>query len=82
GLLSVLPFTVLADDRHYFPPYECALIVRQTAEQKFPGLKSALEELSGRIGSDTMRRLNYELDGKHRPAREIARGFLASAGLQ
>jgi glycine betaine/choline ABC-type transport system substrate-binding protein len=82
GMLSVLPLTVLQDDKHYFPPYECALIVREEAEQKFPGLKAALQELSGRIDSDTMRRLNYELDGKHRPAREIARGFLASAGLQ
>jgi glycine betaine/choline ABC-type transport system substrate-binding protein len=82
GMLSVLPLTVLQDDKHYFPPYECALIVREEAEQKFPGLKAALQELSGRINSETMRRLNYELDGKHRPAREIARGFLASAGLQ
>lgn len=81
GMLSVLPITVLEDDRHYFPPYQCALVVRQEAEQKFPGLRAALEELSGRIDSDTMRRLNYELDGKHRPAREIAREFLASAGL-
>jgi glycine betaine/choline ABC-type transport system substrate-binding protein len=29
-----------------------------------------------------MRRLNYELDGKHRPAREIARAFLRSVALQ
>ena len=82
GLLSVLPITVLADDRRYFPPYECALVVREAAEQAFPGLRPALQELSGRISSDTMRRLNYELDGKHRPAREIARDFLRSIGLQ
>jgi glycine betaine/choline ABC-type transport system substrate-binding protein len=81
GMLSVLPVTVLADDRHYFPPYQCALVVRQAAESRFPGLRSALAELSGRIDGDTMRRLNYELDGKHRPAREIARDFLRSAGL-
>ena len=82
GMLSVLPITVLEDDRHYFPPYECALVVREEAERQFPGLRPALVELSGRITSETMRRLNYELDGKHRPAREIARNFLRSAGLQ
>ena len=81
GLLSVLPVTVLQDDRHYFPPYQCALVVREAAEAQFPQLRPALLELSGRIDSDTMRRLNYELDGKHRPAREIARDFLRSAGL-
>jgi osmoprotectant transport system substrate-binding protein len=82
GMLAALPVAVLEDDRHYFPPYECALVVREGAEQKFPGLRAALAELSGKIDSDTMRRLNYELDGKHRPAREIARNFLKSAGLE
>jgi osmoprotectant transport system substrate-binding protein len=82
GMLSVLPITVLEDDKHYFPPYQCALVVREAAEREFPGLRPALMELSGKITSDTMRRLNYELDGKHRPAREIARNFLKSAGLQ
>jgi osmoprotectant transport system substrate-binding protein len=82
GLLSVLPITVLKDDRHYFPPYECALVVREEAEKQFPALRPALMELSGRISSETMRRLNYELDGKHRPAREIAREFLRASGLQ
>jgi osmoprotectant transport system substrate-binding protein len=81
GMLSVLPITVLKDDRRYFPPYECALVVREAAEREFPALRPALMELSGRISSDTMRRLNYELDGKHRPAREIARDFLRSTGL-
>jgi osmoprotectant transport system substrate-binding protein len=82
GMLSVLPITVLEDDKHYFPPYECALVVREAAERQFPALRPALVELSGRISSETMRRLNYELDGKHRPAREIARNFLRSTGLQ
>jgi glycine betaine/choline ABC-type transport system substrate-binding protein len=81
GMLSVLPITVLRDDRRYFPPYDCALVVREAAERQFPGLRAALSELSGRIDSNTMRRLNYELDGKHRPAREIARDFLRSVGL-
>lgn len=81
GLLSVLPVKVLTDDRHYFPPYECALVVREQAERMYPALRPALMELSGRISSETMRRLNYELDGKHRPAREIAREFLRSMGL-
>lgn len=82
GLLAVLPITVFKDDRHYFPPYECALVVREEAEREFPALRPALLELAGRITSETMRRLNYELDGKHRPAREIARDFLRSSGLE
>jgi len=81
GMLSVLPLTVLRDDKNYFPPYECALVVREQTENNFPGFTAALQELSGRISSETMRRLNYDLDGRHRPAREIARNFLRSTGL-
>jgi len=81
GLLAALPLTVLDDDKRYFPPYECALVLRDEAARQFPALRPALAELSGKITSDTMRRLNYELDGRHRPAREIARDFLRSTGL-
>jgi glycine betaine/choline ABC-type transport system substrate-binding protein len=76
GLLAVLPLTVLRDDRNYFPPYDCALVVRQETERNFPGFTAVLRELSGKITADRMRHMNYQLDGEHRPAREIARNFL------
>ena len=82
GMLAILPLKVLQDDRHYFPPYECAIVVREQALGQFAGLRAALGELSGRISAENMRRLNYELDGKHQPAREIARGFLRATGLE
>lgn len=76
GLISALPVTVLSDDRHYFPPYQCAAVVREDAMTRFPGLRAALEQLSGRLTDEVMRRLNYEVDGKHRPAAEVAAEFL------
>ena len=30
GLAAVLDVTMLEDDRHYFPPYECAVVARRT----------------------------------------------------
>ncbi len=82
GLLAILPLKVLTDDRHYFPPYECAIVIRPDVASRFPGASTALAELSGKITSAQMQRMNYALDGKHRPAKEIARDFLKSAGLQ
>jgi osmoprotectant transport system substrate-binding protein len=76
GLLSVKPFTVLEDDRHYFPPYEAAIVMRSDALARVPGLRGALASLNGRISTDAMRAMNYELDGKHRPVKEIAKNFL------
>ncbi len=78
GLASFLPVTVLQDDRHYFPPYECAVVVREEALRQYPDLKAALTELSGKISDSTMRKLNYQVDGEHRPVSEVARAFLGS----
>jgi osmoprotectant transport system substrate-binding protein len=78
GMLAALPLTVLEDDKHYFPPYECAVVIREQVMAKFPQLRGALERLSGKMSNDTMRRLNNDVDGKHRPVREVAAEFLKS----
>lgn len=80
GPLSALPVRVLEDDQHYFPPYECAIVVRDATVSRFPQIRSALTALSGRMSSETMRRLNYEVDSKHRPVREVAGEFLKTSG--
>ena len=68
---------ILEDDRRYFPPYECAVVVRQQTLERFPQLRGALEEL--REAPDAaMRKLNYEVDGKKRPAAQVAAEFLAN----
>jgi osmoprotectant transport system substrate-binding protein len=80
GLISTLPVSALDDDRHYFPPYQCAVVVRETTLARYPRLRAVLEQLSGKIPDATMRRLNYEVDGRHRRATEVAEEFLR--GLQ
>jgi osmoprotectant transport system substrate-binding protein len=79
GLISVLDVAVLEDDRHYFPPYECAVIVREKALAKYSGLREAVEQLSGRLPDQVMRKLNFGVDGEHRPPAQVAARFLDSA---
>jgi glycine betaine/choline ABC-type transport system substrate-binding protein len=76
GVLSVLDVKVLQDDKHYFPPYEAAPVVRSDALAAHPGMREALNELGGKLPNKTMQKLNYEMDGKHRPVAAIAREFL------
>jgi osmoprotectant transport system substrate-binding protein len=76
GLLSVLDVTVLQDDRRYFPPYECAAVTREATLARYPGLRATLEQLSGRLPDTVMRRLNYQVDGKHRAIEDVAEEFL------
>lgn len=76
GLISKLDLFVLEDDKHYFPPYEAAPVVRKATLQKFPGLKQALEELGGKISEQQMRQMNYAVDGEHRDVKQVAAEFL------
>ncbi len=76
GLLASRPFVVLDDDRHYFPPYEAALVVRDEALAANPGMEAALQALSGKIDTQSMRRMNFEVDGKHRDVGDVAAEFL------
>ncbi|MBC7927593.1 MAG: ABC transporter substrate-binding protein [Bryobacteraceae bacterium] len=78
GVLAVIDAVVLRDDRAYFPPYECAPVVRKETLERYPKLQPALQKLSGSLTDETMRRLNYAVDGEHKPIREVAAQFLAT----
>jgi len=69
-------FTVLEDDKHYFPPYQAAFVVREATLSKFPGLEGALNELSGKLTTAVMRELNYQIEGLHRSGPKVAREWL------
>jgi osmoprotectant transport system substrate-binding protein len=81
GLIAALHLVVLADDRHYFPPYDAVPIVRRDTLQHHPAVGSALDRLTGRITVDDMRSMNYAVDGEKRDAADVAREFLAGRGL-
>jgi osmoprotectant transport system substrate-binding protein len=81
GQLSVLDVLVLQDDKRYFPPYDCAFVVRTDVLKDNPPLRRALTDLAGLITDRTMRTLNYQADGEHRPVKVVAEQFLREAGL-
>ena len=57
---------------------QAALAVRGVALELRPGLRPALAELSGKISTEAMRKMNYEVDGQHRAVRDVARDFLSA----
>lgn len=76
GLLTSDRYTVLKDDRHAFPPYQACFIVRKDVLQRAPGLRTALDELSGSLDEATMRQLNRRVDIDHVPVVRVAADFL------
>ena len=77
GLIAAMGFVVLEDDRLYFPPYDALPIARPAAMAQHPGLRHAMESLAGRLDVATMRRLNFEVDGRKRDPRDVAQEFVA-----
>lgn len=76
GLIDKLHLVQLEDDRHYFPPYQAAPVIRRELLARSPQVETALNQLAGAISEAQMRRLNYEVDSEHRAARDVIREFL------
>jgi osmoprotectant transport system permease protein len=81
GRIAAYDLLVLEDDRGFFPAYDAAPLVRAETLDAHPELRTVLQRLAGRISDETMRRLNYEMDGKGRKASDVAREFLVAEGL-
>jgi osmoprotectant transport system substrate-binding protein len=77
GQLTSPQFVALKDDRHYFPPYQAAYVVRDATLGKFPKLEAALRELSGKLDDKRMRELNYQLEGLHRSGPKVVAEWLS-----
>jgi len=73
GPIEAMGLRVLVDDRHAFPPYEAAPVVRADALTRHPGLRDALTGLRGTIAAADMRRLNAAVDGAHRDLATVVR---------
>jgi osmoprotectant transport system substrate-binding protein len=81
GPIQAMHLAILADDRHYFPPYQAVPLVREEALRRWPELGSALESLTGKISAEDMRTMNNAVDGEHRDVVEVVREFREKRGL-
>ena len=82
GMISKMDVSILEDNLHYFPPYQCAVVVREQTLVRFPQLRAALQELSGKLTNVTMRQLNAAVDVEHRPVSRVAAEFLRTVAVR
>jgi osmoprotectant transport system permease protein len=81
GLLHKYQLVLLEDDKHFFPPYDCAPLMRREILQRHPDLQTVLGKLAGRISSRRMVGMNYQLSVERRSAEWVAQNFLREEGL-
>ena len=81
GQLSHANLTILKDDKHFFPSYYCATIVREETLKEHPELERILEKMNGILTDQEMADMNYNVDVEHRTERDVAVEFLKKKGL-
>ncbi|MFJ8262629.1 osmoprotectant update ABC transporter permease/substrate-binding subunit OpuFB [Rummeliibacillus sp. NPDC094406] len=73
--------TVLEDDKHLFPPYQGAPLLRKETSDQYPEIVNALNKLAGKITDDEMREMNYQVNVEGKSPQKVATDYLKKEGL-
>ncbi|MNB93128.1 Glycine betaine/carnitine/choline-binding protein OpuCC precursor [compost metagenome] len=76
GRLNAFKLKLLEDDKHYFPDYTAAPVVRQACLDAHPQLAAQLKPLAELFDDKTMRELNARVDVDHQSPSAVAADFL------
>ena len=82
GAIVADKLVVMQDDKHLFPPYQVAPVIRLDALKARPELAEILNRVAPLLTDTVMRTLNNEIDGpqKREPA-DVAQAFIKAHGL-
>jgi osmoprotectant transport system substrate-binding protein len=81
GLLVSHNLKILEDDKHAFPPYDGAPVVRDDVLKKHPEIAEVLNKMANTLTDEDMQKLNYKVDGQGEDAAKVAKDYLESKGL-
>ncbi|QJW88707.1 ABC transporter permease subunit [Spirosoma taeanense] len=81
GRIKAFDLRVLADNRHAFPPYDAAPVVRQATLDRYRDLAPTLNLLANKLTDSVMTALNYRVDYRKESPETVARDFLKQVGL-
>jgi Periplasmic glycine betaine/choline-binding (lipo)protein of an ABC-type transport system (osmoprotectant binding protein) len=78
GQLVDPKYLVLVDDKHVWPPYNLAPIVRKAALDKNPGISNILNQVSALIDTKAITALNAKVDVDKQEYEDVAKNFYKS----
>lgn len=76
GRIKAYDLKILKDDKQFFPPYDCSPVIPEKVLKDHPELEGIIDKLIGKIDTETMQELNYEVDGKLKEPSVVAKEFL------
>lgn len=82
--LRLHELVVPEDDKHLFPHYQGVQLRRSGSDtaKRYPERIEALNRLQAGIRDDEVPEMNYRVNAESRSARDVAKQFLAKAGLR
>lgn len=72
---------ILEDDKHLFPPYQGAPLLKKETIEAYPELEGILNKLAEKITEKEMQEMNYEVNVEGVSAEKAARKYLEEQGL-
>jgi len=76
GVLDANHLIVLRDDKHFWPEYHIAPVVRIDALQRIPAIAVALDRIAPLITDAAARAMNYAVDVRKEDSTDVAAAFL------
>jgi osmoprotectant transport system substrate-binding protein len=81
GRISALDLTLIKDDKSFFPVYNPSLNVRKDVIDEYPQIKKIFTPISKKLTTDTLQRLNAQVDVKGQLPEDVAQQWLSENGF-
>ena len=77
-LVSTDKFTLLEDDKQFWPPYNLAPVVRDNILDDNPDIKTILNNISAKLDTETVTELNAKVDVDGQEYTDVAKEYYDS----
>ena len=81
GQIEVDKLVVFEDDKHFWPSYQVAPVVRNELLATYPAIATHLNKLAPLLTDAIMRGLNAQVDGAKKEPKDVAAEFLKTHGF-
>jgi len=81
GKIEIDKLYVFVDDKHFWPSYQVAPVVRKATLATYPAIATHLNKLAPLLTDTIMRGLNAQVDGAKKEPRTVALEFLRTHGF-
>jgi len=81
GAIAANDLVVIADDRHFWPAYNVAPVVRAAVAAKYPQIATVLKSVSPLITDVAAQKMNYAVEHDKADPADVARTFLKAHAL-